>query len=73
MAFALGSGFSDLNIPEPTNTASATPPPNAPAINLFVLPLAFNSAALSIAFVRFGFVVLKYLLFLYDDFYLLLR
>ena len=29
----------------PTNIPSAKPPPNAPAINLFVLPFAFNSNA----------------------------
>ena len=48
----------------PTNTASAKPPPNAPAINLFVLPRAFNSNASSTAPLRLGFVALKYLLFL---------
>ena len=54
LSISVGPPIRSPNVPifstSPTNTASATPPPNAPAINLFVLPRAFNSNASSIPF-----------------------
>jgi len=54
LSIAVGTPIKSPNVPScstsPTNTASATPPPRAPAINLFVLPRAFNSNASSTPF-----------------------
>ena len=63
LSIFVGPPTKSPNVPiastSPTNTPSAIPPPKAPAMNLFVLPLAFNSAASSIPFFKPELVVLS--------------
>ena len=54
LSTSVGPPIKSPNVPicstSPTNAASPTPPPSAPPINLFVLPLVFNSKTSSANF-----------------------
>jgi len=68
LSILVGPPIRSPNVPSfsasPTNTPSATPPPNAPAINCLPLPFAVSSNASSAAPTRPLFPNLTYLLFL---------